>query len=125
MPFSGVPVGTKRQTAVFVNEATLLPVLLRLAPSATLLQRFPAELGRVLAAHGGDLEVIGREIAAMSEHATRKTASRSLVGMLQRVRSPIGASPATRPRPWPYRVVRFARPHAVRPALQAARQPRP
>ena len=70
------------QTALFVNEATLLPVLLPLAPSATLLDRFPAELGLVLAAHGVDKDVIDRDIAAMAEHATRTTSSRSLVGML-------------------------------------------
>lgn len=70
------------QVALFVNEATLLPVLLALAPSATLLRRFPAALAEVLSAHRVDQEVIDRETAAMDAFATRKTKSRSLVGML-------------------------------------------
>ncbi|MGH3387707.1 MAG: DUF6933 domain-containing protein [Actinomadura sp.] len=42
----------KPQIALFVNEPTLLPVLMPLAPAATLLDRFPQQLATVLAAHG-------------------------------------------------------------------------
>jgi Domain of unknown function (DUF6933) len=42
----------KPQVALFVNEPTLLPVLMPLAPAATLLARFPRQLAAVLAAHG-------------------------------------------------------------------------
>jgi hypothetical protein len=42
----------KPQIALFVNEPTLLPVLMPLAPAATLLARFPQQLAAVLAAHG-------------------------------------------------------------------------
>ena len=42
----------KPQVALFVNEPTLLPVLMPLAPAATLLARFPQQLAAVLTAHG-------------------------------------------------------------------------
>lgn len=70
------------QVALFVNEATLLPVLLPLVPSATLLRRFPTALAEVLTGHGVDQDVIDRETAAMAGSATSKTNSRSLVGIL-------------------------------------------
>src|SRR5207237_4898970 len=44
----------KPQVALFVNETTLLPLLMPFAPAATVLARFPAALERVLAAHGVD-----------------------------------------------------------------------
>jgi hypothetical protein len=37
--------------ALFVNESTLLPVLLPLTPAATMLERFPQALSLLLAAH--------------------------------------------------------------------------
>jgi hypothetical protein len=42
----------KPQVALFVSEPTLLPVLMPLAPAATLLVRLPQQLAAVLAAHG-------------------------------------------------------------------------
>ena len=42
----------KPQVALFVSEPTLLPVLVPLAPAATLLARFPQQLAAVLTAHG-------------------------------------------------------------------------
>ena len=42
----------KPQLALLVNERTLLPVSKPLAPSATLVSRFPHELAAVLRAHG-------------------------------------------------------------------------
>lgn len=68
--------------ALFVNELTLLPVLMPFAPSATLLDRFPPVLEGVLAAHGLERAFVERELAQMSEHRLTKTANRSLVGML-------------------------------------------
>ena len=41
----------KPQVALFVNEPALLPVLMPLAPAATLLARFPRHVAAVLAAH--------------------------------------------------------------------------
>ena len=70
------------QLALFVNEATLLPVLMPLAPSRSLNRRFPEALARVLATHGVDQAVIDAELEAMEYDVTRKTSSRSMAGML-------------------------------------------
>ena len=42
----------KPQVALLVNEKTLLPVLMPLAPATDLATRFPEQLASVLAAHG-------------------------------------------------------------------------
>ena len=68
--------------ALLVNEATLLPVLLPLAPAVTLLDRFPALLATVLAAHGLGDDVIASELAAMDRYELAKTANRSVVGVM-------------------------------------------
>ena len=70
------------QMVLLVNATTLLPVVMPLAPAATLTTRFPGELARVLEAHGMSADFIGRELAAMDECIVTKTASRSLLGML-------------------------------------------
>lgn len=72
----------KPQAVLLVNERTLLPVLMPLAPAAELAQRFPEHLLSVLLAHGAPLELINHEIAAMQSFGYAKTANRSLVGML-------------------------------------------
>ena len=70
------------QVCLFVNELTLLPVLLPLAPAATLAERFPAALGAVLAAHNADAGFISAELAEMRQLRLAKTANRSVVGMM-------------------------------------------
>jgi hypothetical protein len=70
------------QLAFFAHEATLLPVVTPLAPTATLLQRFPAALVAMLRAHGVPEPVIDRETAALGECRLTSTADRSLVGVL-------------------------------------------
>lgn len=70
------------QLALFVNERTLLPVFMPLAPAASLARRFPLELATVLAALGIDAAFIDREVAAMAEAHFAKTASRSMLGMM-------------------------------------------
>lgn len=72
----------KPQVALFVNEATLLPVLVPFAPAATVVDRFSAALATVLDAHGLDRAFIEREVAQMSEHCLAKTANRSVVGIM-------------------------------------------
>lgn len=72
----------KPQVALFVNERTLLPVLMPLAPASTLLNRFPAHLAAVLSAHGAPPEIIDGELAQMSGHCLAKTANRSVVGVM-------------------------------------------
>jgi hypothetical protein len=68
--------------ALLVSEVTLLPVLMPLAPAATLLQRFGSQLAAVLDAHGTPAEFIDAELQEMNEVRLGKTASRSVVGIM-------------------------------------------
>jgi hypothetical protein len=68
----------KPQVALLVNERTLLPVFMSLAPATTLARRFPGVLRRVLDAHGLDPRFVDHEIGSMGEGRYAKTASRSL-----------------------------------------------
>ncbi len=70
------------QVALLVSEVTLLPVLMPLAPAATLLQRFGPHLAAVLAAHGTPAEFIDAELQEMDQVRLAKTASRSVVGIM-------------------------------------------
>jgi hypothetical protein len=68
---------------VFVNEATLLPVLLPLAPAKTLVERFPAAFAQVVLALGTAQWFVEAELAQMDTFVVAKTANRSTVGMLK------------------------------------------
>nr|WP_317737620.1 hypothetical protein [Burkholderia pseudomallei] len=70
------------QVVLCVNERTLLPVLIPLAPAATLPARFPEALAIVLQAHGWDAAKIDAETQYMRECEIVKTANRSVIGML-------------------------------------------
>lgn len=72
----------KPQIAMLVSERTLLPVLMPLAPAATLARRFPAQLALVLKEHGIAADFIAREVWRMSRVHYAKTANRSVVGIL-------------------------------------------
>ena len=72
----------KPQVALLVNERTLLPVLMPLAPAAELARRFPEHLAPVLFAHGAPHALIEHELNAMLGFHYSKTTNRSLVGML-------------------------------------------
>ena len=72
----------KPQMALLVNERTLLPVLLPLAPAATLAQRFPVALRDVLRALDTPVEFIDSEIDGMNEVVYAKTANRSVLGVM-------------------------------------------
>jgi len=70
------------QVALLISEVTLLPVLMPLAPAATLLQRFGPQLAAVLAAHGTPAEFTDAELQEMDQVRLAKTASRSVVGIM-------------------------------------------
>lgn len=70
------------QVALFVNELTLLPVLVPLAPAATVLGRFPAAAAEVLARLGVPHSLIDTEVAAMTDPRVSKTRNRSVVGIM-------------------------------------------
>lgn len=72
----------KPQVALVVNERTLFPVLLPLAPASTLAQRFPSALRDVLRALDMPAEFIDSEISGMNEVAYAKTANRSVLGVM-------------------------------------------
>ena len=75
----------KPQAALLVNERTLVPVLIPLAPAATLAARFSDELATILAMHGVNQKFITSELAAMSEVSVAKTANRSVVGTMNEI----------------------------------------
>lgn len=70
------------QVALLVNERTLLPVLMPLAPAKTLLQRIPRAVAEVLAAHGAADAFQRLVVAEMGLCSPAKTASRQMLGML-------------------------------------------
>ncbi|MEQ8718081.1 MAG: hypothetical protein RIE08_10790 [Acidimicrobiales bacterium] len=72
----------KPQVALFVNERTLLPVFVPLAPATKVAGRLPDQLGRLLDAMEVPLEFILRETAAMESASYAKTANRSVVGSM-------------------------------------------
>ncbi len=90
---------------LLVDERTLFPVLMPLAPAATLMVRFAEALQRTLQARGVAADFIESEIAAMAEGRYAKTANRSVVGIMNEFRHPqrstglVGDSPIS----WPWR----------------------
>lgn len=70
------------QVVLLVNEKTLVPVLLPLAPAAGLLARLPEQIGRVLVVHGASPVFLEEERRQMSDARVAKTANRSVVGVL-------------------------------------------
>ena len=71
-----------QQVALLINERTLLPLFMPLAPASSLLSRFPDHLADVLEAIGVPREVVEAEIALMGEGSYSKTASRSRLGSM-------------------------------------------
>lgn len=72
----------KPQLALLVNDRTLLPVLLPLAPASTLGLRSPIALKNVLVALGLPTEFIQTEIPGIGEVCFAKTTNRSVIGVM-------------------------------------------
>ena len=72
----------RRPAALLVNELTLLPLVMPLAPARTLLHRLPDALAGVLSAHRVPAQLVEAERAEALEHRLAATADRSLVGVL-------------------------------------------
>lgn len=72
----------KPQLALLVNERTLMPVLLPLAPVATLPERVGPAVARALERHGVAPGFIEREVAAMTDIEIAKTSNRSVLGTM-------------------------------------------
>jgi hypothetical protein len=72
----------KPQAVLIVNERTLLPVLMPLAPASTFLSRVAPELATVLATHGTPATIIDAELRQMRDRRIATTANRSVVGIM-------------------------------------------
>lgn len=70
------------QVALFVNQTTFIPVLVELAPSATLLDRVPEAIETVLRHHGVEQEFLSAELGAMSDVRLAPTNDRRVVGVM-------------------------------------------
>lgn len=70
------------QVALLVNESTLLPVLMPLAPAATLSARIGEEVAVVLAARRVPEAVVTRERGLMAECRFGVTVSRRVIGIM-------------------------------------------
>ncbi|MGH9918282.1 MAG: DUF6933 domain-containing protein [Nitrososphaerales archaeon] len=70
------------QVALFVNERTLFPVMVPLAPASGVVHRFRAAVGTVLRAHEVDQSLVDHELAEMREVSFRTTSNRSVVGVM-------------------------------------------
>jgi hypothetical protein len=72
----------KPQVALFVNEETLLPMLLLFGPAASVLDRFVSGLETLLDAHGLAAPFIAAELTEVSACRLAKTNNRSVLGMV-------------------------------------------
>jgi hypothetical protein len=72
------------QVALFVNERSLLPLLIPLAPAATLVERFPENLRDMLDKLGVNPAFIAAERWAMNDGSYAKTANRQVLGVMNR-----------------------------------------
>ena len=70
------------QVALLVNQRTLVPVFIELAPTATLLDRVPEAIAALLAAHGVDDRFVAQERDAMRDVRIGPTNDRSVVGVM-------------------------------------------
>jgi hypothetical protein len=70
------------QVAMLVNEATLLPVFLPLAPAATLLDRAPVAIAGALRRHGLDDTIVDAELHEMRQVQLAATNNRSVLGVM-------------------------------------------
>lgn len=68
--------------ALFVNQKTFIPVLVELAPAATLLDRVPEAIETVLRHHGVEQELLSAERGAMREVRLAPTNDRRVVGVM-------------------------------------------
>ena len=73
---------SKPQVALFVNERTLLPVLMPLAPASSLVERFPQYLFKVLLSPGVSESFMQQELNYLDEVVYCKSTNRSIIGIL-------------------------------------------
>jgi hypothetical protein len=76
------PLFWRPRATLFVNESTLLPVLVPLAPAATVVDRFGLALGTSLLAHRARPGFVEAEMREMDAWRLAKTTNRSVVGIM-------------------------------------------
>lgn len=86
----------RRPAALLVNEVTLLPAVLPMAPARRLLDRLPDAVAELLDAHGVPAPVVEAERARMTECRVAPTANRSVVGVLSEFGALAGIEPTER-----------------------------
>jgi hypothetical protein len=72
----------KTQLALFVNEETLLPMMLPFTPAASVLDRFGPGLESLLRAHGLAAPFITAELSEVRKCRLTKTSNRSVLGIM-------------------------------------------
>jgi hypothetical protein len=65
-----------------MEESSLLPVLVPLAPATSVVDRFPAEFAATAGALGIPLSAVQLELSKMEEKVLARTASRSVLGVM-------------------------------------------
>lgn len=70
------------QVALFVNAVTFAPVLMPLAPSASVIARFPTAMSEVFHALGVARSFVASELDRMSDVVLAKTVSRQVLGVM-------------------------------------------
>lgn len=70
------------QVAIFVSERALLPVIVPLAPASSVIGRFPVAFSEVATRIGVASAVLDDEVAEMATWTLAKTASRSVLGVM-------------------------------------------
>ncbi|MBU3604870.1 hypothetical protein [Polynucleobacter sp. AP-Kaivos-20-H2] len=73
---------SKPQVALFVNERTLLPVLMPLAPASNLVERFPQYLFKILLSQGVSEAFMQQELDHLDKVVYCKSTNRSIIGIL-------------------------------------------
>lgn len=111
------------QVALFVNESTLLPVLVPLAPAATVVDRFVAVLGTVFDAHGASASFAEAEMTRMGDWRLSQNSQPQRGRRYERV---LGLGRPALPRPGPAHLVGpvvTPEQNSLQPALQGHRRP--
>jgi len=70
------------QVAIFVEERSLLPVIVPFAPASSVIDRFPSAFEATAGALGIPSSAVRRELATMDDRVLARTASRSVLGVM-------------------------------------------
>ncbi|MGH3860089.1 MAG: DUF6933 domain-containing protein [Actinokineospora sp.] len=81
-PWFATVLSWRPRVALLVNESTLLPVLMPLAPASTLTSRIGEQVTRVLGAHHVPAAIIDQEWRHMQTCQLGVTTNRSVVGVM-------------------------------------------